>query len=433
MKAIEVDQLWKQYRYGTVGYGTLRQDLQSWWAGVRGREDPNRQIHLAARQQPLVGGHERFWALENVSFSVDHGEVVGVIGRNGAGKSTLLKVLSRVTSPTRGELRLRGRVASLLEVGTGFHPDLTGRENVYLNGAILGMRRGEVRRKLDEIVEFAGIGQFLDTPVKRYSSGMYLRLAFSVAAHLDTEILFIDEILAVGDTEFQRKCLGKVDDVAKGGRAVLFVSHNLAAVGSLCARVLLLSQGQVAFDGEAHAGLRVYEDSTVAPQSGLDVSTFRGPLRGSIAFERLELRQHGRPVERVDPESALEVLVEGRAAVEIPSYIALLALFRDGARLFECRDSSEAKPLPAGRFESSWTLPGNLFQAGRYTIGVGGLRPEGGDWLWSSEAATFDVVHRGVAGPAIPEEGLLKVQYTAARRALPGRDAVGRQGSKTET
>lgn len=245
MAAIVCEGIWKQYRYGKIGYGTLRSDLQSWWARVRGREDPNTKIDASLKGADREPGAERFWALEDVSFDVEPGEVVGVIGRNGAGKSTLLKVLSRVTSPTLGEVRVRGRLASLLEVGTGFHPDLTGRENVFLNGAILGMTRAEISRKLDEIVVFSGLERFIDTPVKRYSSGMYVRLAFSIAAHLEPEILLVDEVLAVGDAEFQARCLGKMEDVSRHGRTILFVSHNLNAVENLCSRVVWLDGGGV--------------------------------------------------------------------------------------------------------------------------------------------------------------------------------------------
>ena len=213
------------------------------------------------RGSPIFPGEttEEFWALKDVNFEIKPGEVVGIIGRNGAGKSTLLKILSRITEPTEGRVTINGRIGSLLEVGTGFHPELTGRENIYLNGAILGMRRSEIRRKFDEIVAFAEIEKFLDTPVKRYSSGMYVRLAFAVAAHLEPEILLVDEVLAVGDAEFQRKSLGKMSDVAKGGRTVLFVSHNLGAVRRLCSNAFLLEGGKVAFGGEVDAALTAYE------------------------------------------------------------------------------------------------------------------------------------------------------------------------------
>ena len=242
---ISIENVCKSYRLGTIGRGTLREDLQSWWHRLRGRPDPNLRVDQAHLP---VEGHT-LWALQNVSLEVEQGEVLGVIGRNGAGKSTLLKILSRVTAPTSGRIRVRGRVASLLEVGTGFHPELTGRENVFLNGAILGMTKAEVARKFDEIVAFSEIEDFIDTPVKRYSSGMYVRLAFAVAAHLDPEILVVDEVLAVGDAAFQKKCVGKMGSVAKGGRTVLFVSHNMQAVSQITTRAVVLDRGTVAFQG----------------------------------------------------------------------------------------------------------------------------------------------------------------------------------------
>ncbi len=241
---IQVDDLWKEYRLGSINHGTLKADLASWWARKLGREDPNVKLKQVGRDGEGNEAPDRFWALRDVSFEVRQGEVLGIIGGNGAGKSTLLKILSRVTTPTRGTVKAKGRVASLLEVGTGFHPELTGRENVFLNGAILGMRREEIARKFDEIVDFAGVGKFVDTPVKRYSSGMYVRLAFAVAAHLEPDILVVDEVLAVGDAEFQRRCLGKMDEVSKGGRTILFVSHNLAAVQRLCSRSLWMRNGR---------------------------------------------------------------------------------------------------------------------------------------------------------------------------------------------
>ena len=239
--AIKVENLSKEYRLGTINHGTLGHDLQSWWARMRGWEDPNAPLHITAK----VTDNARFLALDNVSFEVQQGDVLGVIGNNGAGKSTLLKVLSQVTAPTKGSVRLNGRIASLLEVGTGFHPELTGRENVFLNGAILGMRHAEIARKFDEIVAFAEIEKFIDTPVKRYSSGMYVRLAFAVAAHLEPEILILDEVLAVGDSQFQKKCLGKMKETGSQGRTVIFVSHNLSAVKTLCNTAISLSNGHI--------------------------------------------------------------------------------------------------------------------------------------------------------------------------------------------
>ena len=247
MPVISVEHLSKSYRLGQINTGTFSRDLEAWWARLRGR--PNPHLRIGETDHGNRDGEE-LWALKDVSFTVEQGEVLGIIGRNGAGKSTLLKILSRVTAPTSGRIRVKGRVASLLEVGTGFHPELTGRENVYLNGAILGMTRQEVTRKFDEIVDFAGVEKFIDTPVKRYSSGMYVRLAFAVAAHLDPEILVVDEVLAVGDAEFQKKCLGKMGEVAQGGRTVLFVSHNMAAVQNLCRRGLLIKNGRAIYFDE---------------------------------------------------------------------------------------------------------------------------------------------------------------------------------------
>ena len=248
----------KHYRLGVINHGTLYRDLQSWWAKIRGNPDPNATVGGAwSHSQSRVEG-DLFRALEGISFDISRGEIIGVIGGNGAGKSTLLKVLSRITAPTSGWIGLSGRVASLLEVGTGFHPELTGRENIYLNGAILGMSSREISRKFDEIVEFAEISQFIDTPVKRYSSGMYVRLAFSVAAHLESEILLVDEVLAVGDIAFQKKCLGKMEDIGSSGRTILFVSHNMAAIENLCTKALVLKDGRVDFHGNVKEGIEHY-------------------------------------------------------------------------------------------------------------------------------------------------------------------------------
>lgn len=252
---IEINNVSKEYRLGAIGGQTLNAELQSKIARLRGKEDPNTKI--GARQP--TGKNERFLALDGVSFSVRPGEAVGIIGHNGAGKSTLLKLISRVTAPSGGEILLRGRVASMLEVGTGFHPELTGRENVYLNGAILGMTKAEIDAKFDEIVAFAEMEQFIDTPVKRYSSGMYVKLAFSVAAHLDSEIMIMDEVLAVGDAKFQNKCLGKMgDEASSNNRTILYVSHNMSTIQRLCTRVIVLDHGRVVYDGDTAGGVARY-------------------------------------------------------------------------------------------------------------------------------------------------------------------------------
>ena len=254
---IRVENLYKEYQLGTISHDTLYRDLQSWWANLRGKEDPNSLVS-SSYSENANNNNKHFYALEDISFDVKQGEIVGIIGRNGAGKSTLLKVLSKVTAPTKGSVKIKGRVASLLEVGTGFHPELTGRENIYLNGTILGMKRKEIDEKFKEIVDFAEIKEFVDTPVKRYSSGMYVRLAFAVAAHLEPEILLVDEVLAVGDAEFQKKCLGKMGEIAEGGRTVLFVSHNMNAVQKLCIRSILLNNGKIQNIGETNDILDEY-------------------------------------------------------------------------------------------------------------------------------------------------------------------------------
>ncbi len=245
MLALKAENISKQYRLGQVGTGTLSHDLNRFWHQVRGKEDPYLKIG-EANDRASKGESEYVWSLKDITFEIEQGDAVGIIGRNGAGKSTLLKLLSKVTKPTTGKIYTNGRIASLLEVGTGFHPEMTGRENIYLNGAILGMSRKEIKRKFDEIVDFSGVERYIDTPVKRYSSGMYVRLAFAVAAHLESEILIVDEVLAVGDAEFQKKCLGKMGDVSKGeGRTVLFVSHNLTAVSQLCTSGIYLKDGNL--------------------------------------------------------------------------------------------------------------------------------------------------------------------------------------------
>ncbi|MGD0948041.1 MAG: ABC transporter ATP-binding protein [Candidatus Binatia bacterium] len=262
---ISVEQVSKLYRLGAIGAGTLRGDFERWWARMRGRPDPLALVDHDGASAGLSNWkfdirNGEIWALRDVSFEVKEGEVLGIIGRNGAGKSTLLKILSQVTAPTAGCVKIRGRVASLLEVGTGFHPELTGRENIYLNGAILGMKRAEIDRKFDEIVDFSGVEQFIDTPVKRYSSGMYVRLAFAVAAHLEPEILLVDEVLAVGDAAFQKKCLGKMSDVARQGRTILLVSHNMAAVRNLCASSIWIDNGSVRRVGATAEVVHAYLD-----------------------------------------------------------------------------------------------------------------------------------------------------------------------------
>lgn len=282
--AIRIEGLSKRYRLGLIGGTSLRDDLRRGWAKLRGRPDPLLPVGLASRFDPTG---KFIWALKNVDLEFEEGYAVGIIGHNGAGKTTLLKILSRITAPTAGRVRLRGRVASLLEVGTGFHPELTGRENIYLNGAILGMTKVEISRKLDEIVDFSGVETYIDTPVKRYSSGMRVRLAFAVAAHLEPEILLVDEVLSVGDAAFQKKCLGKMEEVTRTGRTVLFVTHQMAMVTSLCRRTILFENGEVAMDGITEEVVLRYLGDAEPPAEELGVS-LEGPAHregsGTLRF-----------------------------------------------------------------------------------------------------------------------------------------------------
>lgn len=286
MEVIKVENLSKQYRLGLIGTGTIRDDFTRFWAKIRGKEDPTLKIGLentlGVKSESDKGKilDNYVWALKNVNFELEKGEVLGIIGKNGAGKSTLLKILSKVTTPTTGQVKVRGRIASLLEVGTGFHPELTGRENIFLNGAILGMTKVEIKSKFDEIVEFSGVEKYIDTPVKRYSSGMYVRLAFAVAAHLEPEILIVDEVLAVGDAEFQKKCLGKMKDVSGQGRTVIFVSHNMNAINDLCTKCIYMKRGSIEMIGETKKIVGNYiSESLNFDRSGLNVENYPRPLK----------------------------------------------------------------------------------------------------------------------------------------------------------
>lgn len=273
---IQVENLSKAYQIGQIGTGTISRDIERFWlTKILRKEDPFLKIGQT-NDRTVKGESDIVWSLKDINFQINKGEAVGIIGKNGAGKSTLLKILSRVTSPTTGQIKIKGRIASLLEVGTGFHPELSGKENIYLNGAILGMRKNEISRKLDEIIDFSGVERYIDTPVKRYSSGMYVRLAFAVAAHLESEILIVDEVLAVGDAEFQKKCLGKMGDISKGqGRTVLFVSHNMAAVSSLCPTSILLNKGEVFAKDFTPKIIDLYVNSGSVETSGFDIDYYQ--------------------------------------------------------------------------------------------------------------------------------------------------------------
>ena len=281
--AIRLSGVKKMYKLGQIGGGTLTADLQSWWARIRGKEDPNTMI---GSDQRLTG--RTFMALNGIDLTVYKGEALGIIGSNGAGKSTMLKLLSRVTAPTEGEIGINGRIASMLEVGTGFNPEMTGRENVYLNGAILGMTKAEIDAKMEDIIEFSEVREFIDTPVKRYSSGMYVKLAFAVAAHLDAEIMIMDEVLAVGDMKFQQKCLGRMGDAAGNeGRTVLYVSHNMNTIRQLCTRCIVLDQGRIIFDGDVEQAIGIYMNQSEDCRLTYDYSNVKRSVNESRKLQLL--------------------------------------------------------------------------------------------------------------------------------------------------
>jgi lipopolysaccharide transport system ATP-binding protein len=358
---IEVENLSKRYRLGQFNAQTMREEVEQLLARFRNKR--------AGEVDNLPGAKSEFWALKDVSFSVQPGEVVGIIGRNGAGKSTLLKILSRVTEPTSGTAYIRGRVASLLEVGTGFHPELTGRENIYLNGAILGMTRPEIRTKFDQIVTFAEVERFLDTPVKRYSSGMYVRLAFAVAAHLEPEILIVDEVLSVGDAEFQKKCLGKMGEVAEGGRTVLFVSHNMATVNRLCRRCLLLESGHVKMDSDAQSATAQYMASDTGTMAARE---WRIPSQrpGDEVARLIAVRvlQDGRVTESVDIRYPISIEMTYENYKDNANLVSALAFFdSNGVHLFAAADLNDpewSQPRARGLYNSICHVPGNLFAEG---------------------------------------------------------------------
>jgi lipopolysaccharide transport system ATP-binding protein len=392
-RVISVESVSKTYRLGVINHGTLQRELQSWWARKQGRPDPNLEIG-----KTVVKAGTIFNALEDVSFDIVEGETVGFIGRNGAGKSTLLKILSRVAAPNAGRVRIRGRVASLLEVGTGFHPELTGRENVYLNGAILGMTKAEIRRKFDEIVAFSEIDEFIDTPVKRYSSGMYVRLAFAVAAHLEPDILIVDEVLAVGDHEFQKKCLGKMRDVRSEGRTVLFVSHNMTAVNNLCARSILLQRGKIIADGPSSEVTRTYLRSSEATTQSC--WQFAAPADGSkCAFVRAVSIADPDGEKRESYELTQDAVIEMRYHLREPIRGLTMGLQilseENNETIISLSDSeldlARLETRPAGDYVASVRIPARLLNTGIYSLRIGMSRSRH-DIYDVVEGLTFQIV-----------------------------------------
>jgi lipopolysaccharide transport system ATP-binding protein len=383
---ITVENVGKKYRIPTAGssYHTLRETV----ADIAERFAPRRSTGMTPR-----GSWREFWALRNVSFSVRSGEVVGLIGSNGAGKSTLLKILSRITSPTEGHAVIAGQVGSLLEVGTGFHPELTGRDNIYLNGAVLGMRRKEIAAKFDAIVEFAGVGEFLDLPVKRYSSGMYLRLAFSVAAHLDTDVLFVDEVLSVGDTEFQRRCMGRIHDIAGGGRTVVMVSHNLSAIQGLCSRALLFRKGALVADGAAQQVVAEYL------QLGTDKRLQRRwtSIEDAPGGDRARLRSaqvlptNGATLEEIDVRTPFSIIFEYTNFIEGAHLTSTIALFnQEGLMIFEAGPYRYPTPRPCGTYREMCFVPGDLLNNGGFRVSIA-VHDRGETVILADDVLAFEI------------------------------------------
>lgn len=368
---LKAENISKQYRLGQVGTGTLSHDLNRWWHQVRGKENPYLKIG-DTNDRSTKGESDYVWALQDINFEVERGEILGIIGKNGAGKSTLLKILSRVTAPTTGSIKFGGRVASLLEVGTGFNGEMTGRENIYLNGAILGMTKKEIASKIDEIIDFSGCERYIDTPVKRYSSGMTVRLAFAVAAFLEPEILIIDEVLAVGDAEFQKKAIGKMQDISRqGGRTVLFVSHNMAAVRSLCTRGIVMENGKVIFDGGIENAIEEYLNDAVNSASRkweitqAPGSDFIRLLEVKVLNKNKYVTINHSVIDEIDIEFTYDVLKENQT-------------FTHGFNLFNNHNihilSSHDKDsttlhtsLPMGKHSKIITIPGNFLAEGGYS------------------------------------------------------------------
>lgn len=391
---IKVEHLSKYYRLGVIGGGTLREDLNRWWALRRGKPDPLLKIGEENHGNRKDG---QIWALKDINFEVSEGEILGIIGGNGAGKSTLLKILSRITAPTSGSAKIKGRVASLLEVGTGFHPELTGRENIYLNGTILGMSRKEVSRKLEEIVDFAGMDKFIDTPVKRYSSGMTVRLAFAVAAHLEPEILIVDEVLAVGDAAFQKKCIGKMSDVAQGGRTVLFVSHNMAAVESLCQRGIVLREGQIDCEDSSERAVMRYIalSNRIADGNLADWGDRRGT--GKLKFTGIEFLNKSKEktsgfvtgkdyVIRLHYRVGAERILGAKLSIGIDDVMGNRVTILDSDLL-----GIDLKFDPESESSTDFRLAKLPLTEGNYRITLfAGSKSEPADWI--RHAAEFDVV-----------------------------------------
>lgn len=414
---IKIENLSKSYRLGEIGTGTISHDLNRAWARIRGKEDPYAKVGVLNDRTKKAQKGEIVSALKDINLEVKQGEVLGIIGKNGAGKSTLLKILSRVTSPTSGSLKIKGRMASLLEVGTGFHPEMTGRENIYMNGTIMGMRKWEIDKKLDEIVDFAGVAKYLDTPTKRYSSGMTVRLGFAVAAFLEPEILVVDEVLAVGDAEFQKKAIGKMQDISAGeGRTVLFVSHNMSSIRSLCNKCVVIDKGEIPFIGEVDQGVNYYlrnffKEKTFVQWNDLDapgnesVKLIQASIHNAKGYDKSEIIQEG---DGLELRFRIMNLLEGENQLDFTYHLfdEFNNLIFVGSTVY----SGENLTFPNGISEIVSLIPQNILIKGKYRIGLFILLLNGRIPLFSSkDILAFEIVQKQeYFDPMGVKEGLIR-------------------------
>ena len=407
---IQIDNLSKLYRLGTIGSGTFQNDLIRWWAKIRKLDDPLQKVG-ERNIQNKTGNSDLIWALKDINLDVSKGDILGIIGKNGAGKSTLLKILSRITSPTTGSVKIKGRVASLLEIGTGFHPDLTGRENIYLNGAILGMFRNEIDQRLDEIIDFSGIERYIDTPVKRYSSGMYVRLAFAVAAHLNSDILIVDEVLAVGDYAFQKKCLGKLDDISTDGKTVIFVSHNMSTIQSLCSRACLIDQGQMLKVGSVKDIISIYYENTFQHESNSKLKTKNRSGNSTLQFvEYILLDNNSKSIYEVNCGAYLQIELLFEVFIDVIKNLRIGIAIKDqmhGNYVTELNSyyvSNDSYKVVNGKHKFTFDINKMPLSPGKYVI----------DLIATSGLEVLDYLKD--AGQMIVTEGLF---YNSGKMPLP--------------
>lgn len=417
---ISVENVSKFYRLGLIGGGTLKDDLIRKWAKFRGKPDP---LQIIGQEDTSNREGEFIWALRDINLEVKQGEIMGIIGKNGAGKSTLLKILTKITAPTKGRIKMKGRVGSLLEVGTGFHPELTGRENIYLNGAILGMTKPEISGKLDEIIAFSGIELYIDTPIKRYSSGMNVRLAFAVAAHLEPEILLIDEVLAVGDVEFQRKCLGKMQDIAGEGRTILFVSHNMTAINRLCSRAAFLYKGELELEGDTNTVVNQYlNKATENAQEGGSIS-FEDNFDKAVQILGMSLIKSDRTsVTTVEYHESILLKIRFVVRESKKDYYTVMAVndIQGNMIFFSSDEDMEASirlsTLKQGEYTYFIPFPNNLLRPGRYYIHISFNNHITGSVDQKSNYLAFDVVdnksYRALHSSYRPASVAPEVQWT---------------------